>query len=158
MSRAFTREQDSDQSMAELGERPVSSHRNLVTKAGLTQIETEIALLHDAVAQGENDSDREKVALAARDLRYWLARRETAEVSEPDPNSQVVRFGMFVTVEGERGIRHKWHIVGEDEADAAHGKISHASPMAAGLFGKGIGESATVSGKAWKIVAIDAVD
>lgn len=158
MSRAFTREQDSDQSMPELGERPVSTHRNLVTRAGMTQIETEIALLHQAVADAENDGDREKVALAARDLRYWAARRENAELSEPDADSKVARFGMFVTVEGERGIRHKWHIVGEDEADAAHGKISHVSPMAAAMFGKTVGDVAEVNGKAWKIVAVDAVD
>jgi transcription elongation GreA/GreB family factor len=104
----------------------------------------------------EADGDREKVALVARDLRYWVARRETAEVSTPDPDSNVVRFGMSVTIESEDGQSHTWKIVGEDEADAAKGKISHVAPMAQALFGKGVGETATVNGKEWEIVGLDA--
>ena len=57
----------------------------------------------------------------SRDLRYWNARRESAEVSVPDPDSDVVRFGMTVTIEDEDGKKNSWKIVGEDEADAAHG-------------------------------------
>jgi transcription elongation GreA/GreB family factor len=34
--------------------------------------------------------------------------------------------------------------------------ISHVSPMALALFGKGIGETATVSGKEWEIVELKA--
>jgi transcription elongation GreA/GreB family factor len=91
-----------------------------------------------------------------RDLRYWNARRETAEVSIPEPDSDVVRFGMTVTIEDEDGMRKTWRIVGEDEADAAHGKISHVSPMAQALFGKKIGETGVVSDREWEIVALDA--
>lgn len=154
MSRAFTREQDSGNSPPGIGERPVSPHRNLVTSEGLAQIDAEIAALHADMARAEADGDRENVALAARDLRYWLARRENAELSGPDPESEVVRFGMTVTIADEEGRRHSWKIVGEDEADAARGKISHVSPMAVALFGKEVGELATVNGKEWEIVAV----
>ena len=34
--------------------------------------------------------------------------------------------------------------------------ISHVSPMALALFGKKVGDVATVNGKEWEIVAIDA--
>mgnify|MGYP003543401492 CR=1 FL=1 len=44
--------------------------------------------------------------------------------------------------------------VGIDEADAAHGTISHVSPMAKALFGKTVGEEATVNGKEWEIVGL----
>ena len=94
--------------------------------------------------------------LVSRDLRYWNARRESAEVSVPDPDSEVVRFGMSVTVEDEDGERRTWRIVGEDEADAARGSISHVSPMARALFGKKVGETGTVNGREWEIVALDA--
>ena len=142
MSRAFTREDDNENAIADIGERPVSPHRNLVTAAGLAQIEEEIAALRQELAKAEAGSDRQRIAVLSRDLRYWAARRENAELSEPDPDSDVVRFGMTVTI--------------EDEADAAKGSVSHVSPMAQALFGKTIGETAVVNGKEWEIVKMKA--
>lgn len=156
MSRAFTREQDDDHSPSDIGERPISEHRNLVTPEGLQMIEEEAAALRERLAKAEADGEREKIALISRDLRYWTARRESAEVSVPDRESDVVRFGMSVTIEAEDGTSHRWKIVGEDEADATKGKISHVSPMAVALFGKGVGDLATVNGKEWEITALDA--
>src|SRR5262245_51735357 len=154
MSRAFTKDDDTGAAIADIGERPVSKHRNLVTEEGLRAIDAEVGSLRADLAQAEADHDRERIALVSRDLRYWNARRETAEVSLPDPDSDVVRFGMTVTIEDENGKKHKWKIVGEDEADAAHGKISHSSPMAAALFGKKVSELAVVNGKEWEIVEL----
>jgi transcription elongation GreA/GreB family factor len=152
MSRAFTREQDDEPS--DIGERPISEHRNLVTPEGLRMIEDEAAALRERLAKAEADGEREKIALISRDLRYWAARRESAEISVPDPGSDVVRFGMSVTIEAEDGTSHRWKIVGEDDADATKGKISHVSPMAVALFGKGVGDLATVNGKEWEITAL----
>lgn len=154
MSRAFTREEDTDAAIADIGERPVSPHRNLVTETGLAMIETELTHLRERFAEAEREHEREKIALVARDLRYWQSRRETAEVSVPEEDSDVVRFGMTVELEGEDGAKKSWTIVGEDEADANKGKISHVSPMALALFGKGVGDIATVSGKEWEIVGL----
>ena len=158
MSKGFVREQDDTISPGALGERPVSPFRNLVTPAGLTMIETEIAVLKDDLANAEREGDSEKTALALRDLRYWMARRETAEVSVPDPETDVVRFGMWVTLKGDDGEERQWKIVGEDEADAAHHKISHVGALAKALFGKGVGESVEVNGKTWEIAGMDALD
>ena len=47
MSRAFTREEDSENAIAGIGERPVSPHRNLVTERGLAAIDQELAELRD---------------------------------------------------------------------------------------------------------------
>lgn len=151
MSRAFTREDDNESAIAGLGERPVSPHRNLVTENGLSIIEDTLAGLRGELAKAEAASDRERIATISRDLRYWMARRENAEVSVPDPDSTVVRFGMTVTIEGEEGGRRSWKIVGEDEADAAKGSVSHVSPMAQALFGKAVGDVAVVNGKEWEI-------
>lgn len=156
MSRAFTREQDSDNSLPDVGERPVSQHRNLVTPEGLAMIEAEIARLREDLARAEADADRERIAHVSRDLRYWSARRENAEVSVPEKDGTAVRFGMSVTVEDEDGHGHTWKIVGEDEADASKGKISHVAPMAQALFGKTKGDVVTVNGKDWEIVALSA--
>jgi transcription elongation GreA/GreB family factor len=156
MSRAFTREDESENAIADIGERPVSQHRNLVTRSGLAIIEAEVAALRAELARAEAEGSREKIALVSRDLRYWNARRENAELSIPDPDSSVVRFGMTVTIENGDGHKHEWKIVGEDEADAAHGRISHVSPMAMAMFGKSVGDIATVNGKEWEIVAMSA--
>ncbi len=158
MSSAFTKDLDDGGALPEPGERTVSTNRNLVTRNGLTMIETEIAVLREDMMKAEAAGDREKIGLAARDLRYWTARRETAEISVPDEDSQTIRFGMTATLRDDHGKTHQWKIVGEDEADAKHGTISHVSPMALALFGKRPGEPVTVNGREWEIVSIDAVD
>ena len=155
MSRAFTREEDNESAIAGIGERPVSPHRNLVTKNGLAAIDAEISALRTTLAAAE-PGEREKIALASRDLRYWLSRRENAELTIPEAGSDVVRFGMTVTLEGEDGKGVAWTIVGEDEADPSKGTISHVSPMAQALFGKAVGDVVTVNGREWEIVAVSA--
>ncbi|MEO9339891.1 transcription elongation factor GreA [Mesorhizobium sp. SB112] len=152
MSRAFTREEDSENAISGIGERPVSEHRNLVTENGLALIDAELAELRENLAKAEADSDREKMALTSRDLRYWTARRESAELSVPEADSSVVRFGMTVTIEDEQDKKNVWKIVGEDEADATKGMISHVSPMAQAMFGKSVGDVFTVNGREWEIV------
>ncbi|QND65704.1 transcription elongation factor GreA [Mesorhizobium loti] len=154
MSRAFTREEDSENAIAGVGERPVSQHRNLVTEHGLAQIEDNLTDLRDILAKAERKADRERIAVVSRDLRYWTARRESAELSVPEPGSDLVRFGMGVTLEGDDGRKVHWKIVGEDEADPAKGTISHVSPMAVALFGKKVGDVASVNGKEWEIVKL----
>jgi transcription elongation GreA/GreB family factor len=154
MSRAFTKEDDDTEAIAMIGDRPVSANRNLVTAEGLRQIEAEMARLRDELTKAEKQQERVAVATILRDLRYWTARRENAELSEPEPDSRVVRFGMSVTLEGEDGARKIWRIVGEDEADAAQGSVSHVSPLAQALFGKGVGDVVTVAGREWEVVGL----
>lgn len=154
MSRAFTREEDSENAIAGIGERPISHHRNLVTERGMALIDAEVAALRDELGRAEKRADRERIALVSRDLRYWTARRESAELSVPEPGSDMVRFGMGVTLESHDGKKVHWKIVGEDEANPAKGTISHMSPMAMALFGKKVGEVAVVNGKEWEIVKL----
>ena len=154
MSRAFTREEDSENAIAGIGERPISQHRNLVTERGLAQIEDNLTDLRDILAKAERKADRERIAVVSRDLRYWTARRESAELSVPEPGSDQVRFGMGVTLESDDGKKVHWKIVGEDEADPSKGSISHVSPMAVALFGKKVGDVANVNGKEWEIVKL----
>ncbi|MER9342175.1 GreA/GreB family elongation factor [Mesorhizobium sp. M0601] len=154
MSRAFTREEDSENAIAGIGERPISHHRNLVTERGMALIDAEVAALRDELGRAEKRADRERIALVSRDLRYWTARRESAELSVPEPGSDMVRFGMGVTLESHDGKKVHWKIVGEDEANPAKGTISHMSPMAMALFGKKVGEVAVVNGKEWEIAKL----
>ena len=155
MSRAFTREETNENAIADLGERPVSSHRNLVTPGGLAAIDNEIATLRSDLKAAEGEGDKTRIAVLARDLRYWLSRRETAELVPPEEGSEIVRFGVTVSLEDEDGKQARWRIVGEDEADPSKGSISHVSPMARALFGKGIDEAAVVNGREWEIVGLE---
>lgn len=156
MSRAFTKEQDDVP--VDLGERPVSPHRNFVTTNGLRLIEAELARLQQALGQATAGGDKSAIAHVSRELRYWLSRRETAELTLADNASDVVRFGMSVTIENQDGRQQVWKLVGEDEADPAKGTISHISPLAIALFGNGKGDLVSVNGRELEIISFKAID
>ena len=150
MSRAFVKEDAGGDET--LPDRPVSSHPNYVTPEGLAQIDAELARLQAAArAAGE---DRAAKAAVERELRYWRARRATAEVIPPPADTAVVRFGATVTIERDDGRRQVWRIVGEDEADPTDGTLSHASPLARLLIGKAVGDTVRIADGAAEIVAI----
>jgi hypothetical protein len=87
MSKAFTREDDSGHE-AELPERAISPHPNLVTAEGLAQIEGAIVRATEEQARARVAADAAAEARAARELRYWSARRATAQLTEPKQFSQ----------------------------------------------------------------------
>ncbi|MEQ7155037.1 transcription elongation factor GreA [Brevundimonas aurifodinae] len=158
MSVAFTREEDLEATAADLPDRPISPHPNLVTPAGLAAIDAALAEARAAYAaaqaRGSIEADRTAMARATRDLRYWSARRATAQVVE-SPADGRVRFGGSVTIERDDGRTQTWRIVGEDEADPANGSVSHVSPLTRALIGKGVGDEATVAGQSVEIIAVD---
>ena len=47
----------------------------------------------------------------------------------------------MVKVRDAAGHHHRFAIVGEDEADAEHGKVSWVSPLARALTGNGVGDT-----------------
>lgn len=158
MSVAFTREEDLEATAADLPDRPISPHPNWVTLTGLARIEAELAgaraAYNAAQAHGSIEADRTAMARATRDLRYWSARRASAQLVETEPDGRV-RFGGSVSIEREDGRAQTWRIVGEDEADPAAGSVSHVSPLARALLGKRIGDEAVVAGQTVEIVAVD---
>jgi transcription elongation GreA/GreB family factor len=158
MSVAFTKEGDAESVAADLPDRPISPHPNLVTPQGLALIEASLAEARAAFAaarvQGEAQADRTAMARATRDLRYYGARRASAQLTTFDPASAVIRFGAAVTVEREDGSRQVYRLVGEDEADPAQGAISYLSPVARALLGKGVGDEVVAGGQDLEIVAV----
>jgi len=147
MSRAFVKETDAE--LPPPPERPVSPHPNYVTPEGLAAIEAELARLDAAHAAAVRAGDRDAIALTQRDQRYWTARRASAQVVDNPPADGRVHFGSTVTLERGDGRRQTFRIVGEDEADPAHGTLSYVSPLAAALIGKGVGDTVPVgSGEA----------
>lgn len=158
MSVAFTREEDLEATAADLPDRPISPHPNLVTPAGLAAMEDALASARAAYAaaqaKGDIEADRTAMARATRDLRYWSARRASAQLVETTADGRV-RFGGSVTIEREDGRTQTWRITGEDEADPAKGSVSHVSPLAVALMGKRVGDEAVVAGQSVEITAVD---
>lgn len=154
MSRAFVKEPDGERAVEELPGRPISPHPNLVTAAGLARIEAEVTRLQQAHAAALAADDRAALARVARDLRYWNARRATAQLVPPPNDFTQVHFGSTVSILRDDGRRQTFHIVGEDEADPARGTLSHASPLARALFGKQVGDTIQVGHSQAEIVEI----
>jgi transcription elongation GreA/GreB family factor len=158
MSVAFTKEADSEATAADLPDRPISSHPNLVTPAGLAAIDSALAEARAAYsaaqAGGEVSADRTAMARATREVRYWSARRANAQLVEPAGDADKVSFGGSVTFEREDGRRQTFRIVGEDEADPAHGAVSYVSPLAQALLGKEVGDTAMVAGAEVEVTGI----
>jgi transcription elongation GreA/GreB family factor len=158
MSVAFTREEDLEATAADLPDRPISPHPNLVTLEGLARLEAALAAARAAYsaaqAKGSIEADRTAMARATRDLRYWSARRATAQLVDTVADGRV-RFGGSVTLERDDGRSQTWRITGEDEADPAAGSVSHVSPLAVALIGKRVGDEAVVAGRTVEVVAVD---
>lgn len=152
MSRAFVKETDD---APDLPDRPVSEHPNVVTENGLALIEAELARHRQALAEAQASEDREKIAAASRELRYWTARRATAEAQPPPGDCGSVRFGCRVTIRRDGGRPQAFRIVGEDEADPQAGLLSYVSPLARALIGKEVGDMVKVGAGEAEIVRIE---
>ncbi len=155
MSRAFIKEDDANTSGEELPERPQSPHPNYVTPAGLAALQAQLAELqeqrHQLMAHADAILSEEHLKPVERDIRYFQERIERASVIDPAGQPQdKVSFGALVTTLDDEGEKRRFAIVGEDEANPAHGKISWVSPLARSLAGASVGDSVT-----WKRPAGD---
>jgi len=149
MSRAFVKE---DALAEDVVDRPISPHPNYVTASGLAQIEAALETARQAHGAAQTGGDRAQLAKASSELRYWSARRGNAHVLKPDPSRNAVQFGSTVTIERD-GRRQTFQIVGEDEADPSHGKISYVSPLARAVVNREVGDTVTFRDSEIVIVA-----
>jgi transcription elongation GreA/GreB family factor len=153
MSRAFVKE--SDDVGEPLPELSVSPHPNFVTPAGFAQIEARVAALEAELRAARTAEDKTLVARIQRDLRYWTQRRASARlVPVLDEPPEVVRFGVTVAVRFADGVERSFKIVGEDEADPAHGLLSWVSPLGRELAGKSPGDEIRVAGRLAEVVTL----
>jgi transcription elongation GreA/GreB family factor len=159
LSVAFTKE-DSAETAAEtlLPDRPISSHPNLVTEAGLKALESQLLGAREAYEAAQKIEDvnerRRQAATPLRDARYFAARVRTAQVVADPSSTDTVAFGSTVTFRRDDGRVQKYRIVGEDEADPKAGSISFVSPVARLLMGRAVGEEAGASGQKLEIISI----
>ncbi len=159
MSVAFTKEESAETaSETLLPDRPISSHPNLVTEAGLRALEFQLQRAREAYETAQKIEDvnerRRQAAAPLRDVRYLSARVRTAHVITNPTSTDSIAFGSTVTFRRDDGRVQKYHIVGEDEADPKAGSISFVSPVAKPLMGKALGDVVGTSGQELEIIAI----
>jgi transcription elongation GreA/GreB family factor len=145
MSRAFVKETEND--TVALPDRPISPHHNLVTETGLAAIKATLSRFEAAHRAATDKGDREAVAAASREIRYWGARLASAEVVKLPADKSKASFGMTVTLRRDDGREQSFKIVGEDEADPSCGTVSHASPLARAVLSHGPGEAVMIAGR-----------
>jgi transcription elongation GreA/GreB family factor len=144
MSRAFIKEVEPE--IDELPDRAISAHPNLVTAEGLAAIERTLSRFEAANKAAVAKNDRTAIAATQRELRYWTARRSSAQIVEPAADNSKVQFGATVTVQRDDGRAQTFRIVGEDEAEPARGTISYVSPLARAVLGGKLGDTVEVPG------------
>lgn len=85
---------------------------------------------------------------------------ENSEVIETSENTKQIGLGSRVRVKSlEDGVEEEYQIVGSQEADPMHGRISDDSPFGRGLVGHAVGQTVTVEAPVgelkFKIIGID---
>jgi transcription elongation factor GreA len=109
--------------------------------------EIEAARAHgDLSENAEYHAAKEKQGHLEARLRHVEDRLARAQIIDPSGQSlDRVVFGLTVDLEDtETGDQLSYTILGEEEADAARGKISVHSPVARALLGKEVGDAVTV--------------
>ena len=142
MSRAFVKEGTGE--LEPLPDLPISALPNYVTPRGLADLRARLLARQGELAALRARAerlDRLPEAAAERDIRYLEARLRSAILVDPaGQDASEVRFGMVVTVADEDGATTVYEITGEDEADAALGRIAPHSPLARALMGAVVGD------------------
>jgi len=143
MSRAFVNEDQAAAQADQPVERRVSDQPNYVTASGLRQLQQRVAELNalraELQAQGER-GDKQRLADTERDLRYFSARVQSAQVVPAATSNSKVQIGSRVRFSDEQGQEQRVQLVGEDEADASRGLINWASPLGRALLGAAPGD------------------
>ncbi|MCX7644437.1 MAG: GreA/GreB family elongation factor [Rhodobacteraceae bacterium] len=143
MSRAFVREDRPD--TEPLPDLPLSPHPNLVTPRGLAALKARLEAARAELQRLRARPDRLDTLperAAERDIRYLEARIASAIPVDPALHDlSEVAFGLVVTVEADDGATRSYEITGEDEADAAAGRIAPHAPLARALLGARVGDT-----------------
>jgi len=114
-------------------------HLKIVERPRITKAIAEARAHGDLKENAEYHAAKEEQGLAEariRDIEAKLANAQIIDVTAM-PASEKVVFGVTVVlfdVDTEAEVRYR--IVGDDEADLAHGMISISSPIARALVGK----------------------
>lgn len=156
MSKAFTRETDSDDDEDGGGLPPLpAGGKNYITPQGYARLRAEllqlidderpkvVEVVHWAASNGDRSENgdylygKKRLREIDRRIRFLTKRLEIAEVTDPSLHHghDQVFFGATVTyAEEDTGTERTVTILGIDEADSANGQVSWISPIARALL------------------------
>jgi transcription elongation factor GreB len=160
MSKAFTKETDSDED-DDLSLPPLpSGSRNYITPQGYQRLRAEllhlidnerpkiVEIVHWAASNGDRSENgdylygKKRLREIDRRIRFLTKRLDIAEVADPSlhhGNDQVF-FGATVTYENQAGVERTITIKGIDEVDNLQGEVSWISPIARSLLKSRVGD------------------
>jgi transcription elongation factor GreB len=163
MSKAFVKESDSDDELEqEVAPALPPSGKNYITPAGYARLEAELRRLVEierpevvktvawAASLGDRSENadyiygKRRLREIDRRVRFLIKRLEGAEiVNSSGRETDQVFFGATVRVKSAAGEKTVT-IVGVDEVDPAHGRVSWVSPIAKALLKAREGERVTL--------------
>ena len=161
MSKAFLREDDSEDTVPPPAAEPSAPPRNYITPAGFARLAAERKQLVEverpqvvrtvawAAANGDRSENgdylygKKRLREIDRRVRFLIKRLESAEVvHSAGRDTDQVFFGATVKVRSKADVR-EITIVGVDEVDPAHGRVSWVSPIARALIKAREGDTIT---------------
>ena len=154
MSKAFTREVDTDDGEdATLPPLPVGG-KNYITPQGYAVLRAElfelidnerpriVEIVHWAASNGDRSENgdylygKKRLREIDRRIRFLTKRLEIAEVTDPSVHhgSDQIFFGATVTYVDDADVERTITILGIDEADSLKGQVTWVSPIARALL------------------------
>jgi len=154
MSKAFTKETDTEDDLPDEPDTLPTGVKNYVTPRGFRRLQDELRQLVrverprvvETVSWAAGNGDRSengdyiygkrRLREIDRRIRFLTKRMESAEVVDPARQTKrdQVFFGATVTYANARGAEHTITIVGIDETDLAEQRVSWISPIARALL------------------------
>ncbi|MDH4095919.1 MAG: transcription elongation factor GreB [Betaproteobacteria bacterium] len=163
MSKAFLREDESEDTAPPPAAEPSAPPRNYITPAGFARLAAERKQLVEverpqvvrtvawAAANGDRSENadyqygKKRLREIDRRVRFLIRRLENAEVvHSAGRDEERVFFGATVRVRAQDGGERQVSIVGADEVDAARGRVSWLSPIARALLKARAGDTVTL--------------
>jgi transcription elongation factor GreB len=148
MSKAFTREENEGPDLGEIS-RPGSALPpgtvNYMTADGAERLRDELARLVQIErpglrAQKDDAEAKQRLRVVEQRILQLEESLQTAQVvSHPKGPASSVTFGATIAIRGPEGDE-KFRIVGVDETDLGHGRISWLSPVARALMNARVGQ------------------
>jgi len=160
MSKAFTKETDSDDDEGVALPALPAGGKNYITPQGYARLRAELLdlidnerpkvvdVVHWAASNGDRSENgdylygKKRLREIDRRIRFLTKRLEIAEVTDPSlhhGNDQIF-FGARVTYADAAGAERSVTILGIDEADSARGEVSWISPIARTLLKARVGD------------------
>lgn len=139
---------------------PMTERPNYISPAGYKRLREEYDALYGverpklletiawAAANGDRSENadyhygRKRLREVDRRINFLARRMKDAKVTDPaaQPDKGRVWFGATVTLADESDNERVITLVGEDEADAAAGRVSWSSPLARAVRGAAVGD------------------